>query len=207
MNSAARKSSDDLLIVHQGATVSDLSVIFDMSPQEVNRRIVGKVVPKTVASKIPRYALREAAPYLCNVIFDPEEFIKKMAPEKLPPKLQDAFWKAQRSRLAYEEDKGDLWRTERVIGVLSDAFKAIRMTVLMFGDTLEQVTEITPEQRTLIQELGDGMLASLHTNLIAAFANYQPPADEHGMPLSGHEGEMEVPQQESEDFDDGFGDD
>lgn len=202
------KSGAELELIYKGATVSDLAIIFDTSPIEVNRRIAGKVAPITHESKVPKYRIRDAAPYLCNVIFDPEEFLKGMSPAKLPPALQDAFWKAQLSRQKFEEDKGDLWRTQRVVEVMGEVFKTIRMTTLMFVDTLEQETEVTARQRKVIQDLADGLLKTAGDALVEQFADYVAPADEHGRPLK----EEEVPQfplsdSIEEPFDDGFGDD
>jgi hypothetical protein len=210
------RAASDLRVIYEGASSHELSVMFDLSVNEVNKRLVGKVAPVGVDAKAPRYRIREAAPYLCNVVFDPEEFIKSLSPAKLPAALQDAFWKAQINRQKFEEQKGDLWRTERVIEVLGNVFKTIRMTILMFNDTIEQKSDITPKQREIIQELGDGLLDTAHKNLVEAFSDYKPPADEHGTPLA----EEKVPALHMEDvsvidsngaraddgFDDGFDD-
>ena len=93
-----------------------------------------------------------------QVVFDIEQFLKNMSPAKLPPALQDAFWKAQRTRQEFEKDKGLLWDDTRVKEVLSEVFKTFRMTVLMFTDTVEQQTDLSPQQRLIITQLGDGLL-------------------------------------------------
>jgi hypothetical protein len=191
-----RKSIEDLVLMRQGASVADLAEIFGMTPQEVNKRIVGKVLPTNATGKTVRYHLREAAPYLCNVVFDVEDYLRTMSPEKLPPKLQKAFWEAQNARQKHEIDKGDLWKTERVIEVLSEVFKAIRVSVMMLNDTVEEQVELTKDQRDIITKIGDGFLNDAHAALVDKFKDYKPPADEHGRPL-GDEEEEEV-------FDDGF---
>lgn len=201
------KSSTEMRLLYNGASVSELGLIFDMSSHEVNRRIVGKVIPLTAEAKVPKYRIRDAAPYLCNVVFDPEEFIRNLTPSKMPPALSDAFWKGQRNKQKWEEDRGDLWRTERVISVLADVFKSFRMTVQMFGDTLEQQEELTPRQRQIIQDLGDGLILSAQQSLVDEFKDYVPADDEHGAPLTEEEANIIVDRHgESEPFDDGFGD-
>lgn len=206
------RAAADLRVIYEGASSHELSVMFDLSVNEVNKRLVGKVAPVGVDAKAPRYRIREAAPYLCNVVFDPEEFIKNLSPAKLPASLQDAFWKAQINRQKFEEQKGDLWRTERVIEVLGNVFKTIRMTILMFNDTIEQKSEITPKQREIIQELGDGLLETAHKNLVEAFADYKPPVDEHGTPLAEekapalHMEDVSVLDNDGARIDDGFDD-
>ena len=194
------KTAEDLVLMHQGASVADLSTIFNMSPQEVNKRIVGKVPPSRVQGKSIRYQIRDAAPFLVNVAFDPEEIIKNMAPEKLPSRLQKAFWEAQLARTKFEVEKGDLWSTQRVVEVLGKVFKAIRIAILMFNDTVEQETALSPEQRVILVRLGDRLLANAHKQLVEQFANYVPPADEHGRTLHEEVESDAVP------FDDGFGD-
>lgn len=175
------KTSDELKIVHVGATPSELGMMFGMTPQEVNKRIVGKVVPNKTEHKMPRYLVGEAAPYLCNVEFDIEAYIKQLTPSKLPTGVQKAFWAGLNARQDYEENRGDLWRTQRVVEVLSEVFKSISMTVQMFEDTVSQRFELTPEQRQVIIELSDGMRESARKALVDRFKDYTPAEDEHGM--------------------------
>lgn len=175
------KTSDELKIVHIGATPSELGMMFGMSPQEVNRRIVGKVVPVKTEHKLPRYRVGDAAPFLCNVEFDVEEYLKGLSPKKMPPSLQKAFWSALRERQDYEENRGELWRTARVVEVLGEVFKSISMTAQMFEDTVSQQSELTPEQRRIIIELSEGLRIAAKASLVDRFKNYRPADDEHGV--------------------------
>lgn len=175
------KTSDELKIVHIGATPSELGMMFGMSPQEVNRRIVGKVVPVKTEHKLPRYRVGDAAPFLCNVEFDVEEYLKGLSPKKMPPSLQKAFWSALRERQDYEENRGELWRTARVVEVLGEVFKSISMTAQMFEDTVSQQSELAPEQRRIIIELSEGLRTAAKASLVDRFKNYRPADDEHGV--------------------------
>lgn len=175
------KTSDELKIVHIGATPSELGMMFGMSPQEVNRRIVGKVVPVKTEHKLPRYRVGDAAPFLCNVEFDVEEYLKGLSPKKMPPSLQKAFWSALRERQDYEENRGELWRTQRVVEVLGEVFKSISMTAQMFEDTVSQQTELTPQQRKILVELSENLRTAAKASLVDRFKNYRPADDEHGV--------------------------
>lgn len=203
--------SEEAKVIYTGATASQLATIFGMTPQEVNKRIGGRVTP-SVATRPPRYAIRDAAPFLCNPVFDIEEFLKNMTPSKLPPMLQDAFWKAQNNRQEFEENQGDLWRTSRVVEVLMSVFKVIRMTALMFQDTVERQAELTPKQRQIIVELSDGLVETARKNLVEEFRDYHPPDDEHGRPLDSDVDIYEEAEADAraasarEEFDDGFDD-
>jgi hypothetical protein len=181
------RSEDLQQAINDGLPITTLGEIFKLDHKEVARRLAGRVTPLPSKDKYTRYRIRDAAPYLCEITTDPEELIKRLSAMKLPPALQDAFWKAQLSRQKYESARGELWSTSRVFDVISSAFKVIRLTILMFTDTVEQRTELNPDQRRIIQELGDGLLQSLNKTLQDEFAFYVPAPDEHGAPLSDQE--------------------
>jgi hypothetical protein len=187
--------------IYDGCTITTLGEMFGLEHKECKKRLVGKVPPVVPRKdKFERYRIRDAAPYLVDSKIDPEELFKNLSPSKWPPALQDAFWKAQNSKQKWEENRGDLWRTKRVFEVVTNAFKVIRMTILMFVDTVSQRTELSQEQRRIITELGDGLLESLSKALIEEFAFYDPSPDEHGAPLSDSQlmDTEEVPEVEEE---------
>lgn len=172
-------------VLFHGATVTDLANIFGGSQTDVQRKIAGKVTPVTGPGVTPiRYAIKDAAPHLVSQVIDAaalERAISRMSPAKLPPALSDTFWKAQRARLAYQEEAGELWKTERVAEALAEAFKPAAMSIKMFKDTLAQDHILTPEQAEHVTRMSDSLLASLHSALVAKFREYAPAPDEHGM--------------------------
>jgi hypothetical protein len=198
MTTARSEDAQDL--IYGGVPITTLGEIFGLDHKEVNKRLTGRIAPvaNTKGQKGLRYRVRDAAPFLCEMKMDPEEMIKNITPSKLPPALQDAFWKAQNSRQKWEENRGDLWRTARVFEVVGGAFKAIRLTILMFMDTVNQRVELSPDQRRIINELSDGLLVSLVKVLKENFADYMKHVDEHGMPLTMPE-PAEAPQEEEPD--------
>jgi hypothetical protein len=174
--------------IYDGVPATTLGEIFGLDHKDVVRRLSGRVQPiPNSKDKYVRYRIRDAAPYLCEMQVNPEEMLerlKKLSPAKWPSALQDAFWKAQLSRQKYHKERGELWSTTRVFEVISSAFKVIRLTILMFVDTVEQRTQLTDEQRRIITELGDGLLATLEKTLRDEFADHKPAPDEHGVPLT-----------------------
>lgn len=200
---------DEAKLIHVGATLAQLGQIFGMSYKTVQSRVVGRVTParpKGQTEKDPlRYHIRDVAPLLCDPQVDIEEILKSLTPAKIPPMLQDAFWKAQKSRLEVEEKLGHLWSTERVVKVIADAFKPCRMAILMFVEEIEQQEELTPAQRALLTSMSDGLLESLHEALVNEFKDYQPAEDEHGAPI-GHATSVAVHLADEAPFDDGFDD-
>lgn len=179
---------EQLDLVHGGLPITTLAQIFGLDTKDAQRRIVGKVMPvQDVKSKIAKYRLRDAAPHLIDVKFDVEAAIKKLPPSKIPPSLQDAFWKAQLSRQKFESNRGELWATHRVIETFAAAFKAVRMQILMFVDIVEQRDELSDKQRQIIQKLSDDLLDGLQKALVDEFELYAPPPDEHGAPIDAVE--------------------
>lgn len=199
------KANDEevVALIHGGVTVTTLAQIFGLDHKDVNKRLVGKITPVSGhKDRYVRYKIKDAAPFLIDLKVDPEEYLKNLSPSKLPPALQDAFWKSLLSRQKYEENKGDLWRTSRVFEVVSSAFKVIRLTILMFNETVSQQTQLTDRQREIIQGLTDGLLLSLRDALVEEFEMYVPPNDEHGKPLSEEDVTVAVGPIVEEDEDD-----
>jgi hypothetical protein len=210
MNARAQSESDILFLNH-GATISDLAIAFRLAPKTVKERLTGKISPVKQVGNTLRYAIADAAPHLCTPKVDFARVLKEMSPSKLPPMLQDAFWKAQRNRVAFEEDQGDLWRTEKVIKVFSEVAKNVRTTLLMAKDMVESETAITAEQKQVIVDMMDGLLSQIHVKLVQQFENYEPDHNEHGRPIEdiaeeAYEAEQTEDAQDEEEFDDGFDD-
>ena len=206
----SNRAEEEAKLIHVGATIPQLAQMFGLSQATIRSRITGRVSPsrpKGQTDKDPlRYHVRDVAPLLMDPQIDIEQLLKSLTPEKFPPRLQDPFWKAQKSRLDVEERMGNLWSTERVVEVLADAFKPVRMTIMMFVENVEQQTELTPRQRQIITDIADGLLLGLNTSLVDQFRDYHPKPDEHGVPLDASS-TVVVHIEEPEEFDDGFGDD
>lgn len=202
---AAANSGEEIEILHTGCTIAQLATVFDCTQREIKEKIVGKVQPSTPLHKAPvRYRLRDVAPLLCKVEMDVESALKSITPSKLPPMLQDAFWKAQRSKLAYMEEVGQLWSSERVIEAFAEALKPLRMNILMFQQRVSDEVGLTEPQRSLIVKISDKMLADLSQSLEEKFKDWKPNADEHVPPLSEAEilTAMETKEVEEDEEDD-----
>lgn len=203
----APQTQEQLDVMYGAVTATALSVIFAMDQKQVNKRLIGKVMP-VGDGKVLRYRIRDAAPHLVDMKFDVEEALKKIPPSKIPPALQDAFWKAQLSRQKFEENRGDLWRTSRVIEVMGTAFQVMRMQILMFRDTLQHHTELSDRQVKMLEKMSDDLLVGLRKALIDEFELYLSPDDEHGAPVHPQT-DVDISVEEDdglgEDEDDGLG--
>jgi hypothetical protein len=157
-------------IIYEGVSVSQLGAIFGIDNRTVTRKING-LSPCGTRVGHAIYELKEAAAYLVDPKGDIGEYIKKMNHRDLPPLLLKEFWTGQNARLKFEEEQGDLWRTEKVIEHMGEVFKTLRMTILLTRDRVERETELTDRQRLIIDNIIDGALGNMHLALVEQFEN------------------------------------
>lgn len=158
-------------IIYEGCSLSQLATIFDLDNREIARKIHG-LGPCGERMGYPIYKLADAAVYLVPPNKrDISDAIKRMSPRDLPPSLTKEFWAAQQARANFEEDQGDLWRTGEVVEVLGEVFKTSRMSLLLMRDQVERQSELTDQQRDIIQALIDGVLNEMSNSLVKRFNN------------------------------------
>lgn len=182
----APRTREEMAFVLGAVTTTTLAQIFGLDHKDVQKRLQGKCpeMGREEGTRYAMYRIRDAAPYLVDPNIDLDEYIKTLTPVRLPPALQDAYWKAQLSRQKYEENRGELWRTERVREVFATVAKNVRTTILLFEDSVEAETDLTVKQREIIRRISDGMLQQIKASLVDEFELYAPQADEHGMDAS-----------------------
>jgi hypothetical protein len=180
--SAARKQeghpnlerSDDpesSAIIYEGATVRQLALMFKMDPKVVMSK-VSSLVPCGRRRGTPIYPVSEAAARLVKPGYDIERVIMNMNHSDLPPMLQNAFWSAQKTRAAYEEMIGDLWRTSRVVRLISVLFNSVRMILLLLPDTIEREAGLTREQKQVVRRVVEGALVEGRKAIMKEFEGY-----------------------------------
>jgi hypothetical protein len=154
----------------KGLPASTISRLFRMEVDTCRRKI-RDLKPVGERNGYPLYSVAEAAEFLVQPRVDLEAYLKKLRPQDMPQGIQKSFWDAQNGRLKFMADAGHLWRTDRVQFVIADAFKVIRQRVLLFADTVDRQTGLTEEQRTIVQNMADGLLEDLHAAIIEHFKN------------------------------------
>jgi hypothetical protein len=86
----------------------------------------------------------------------------------LPKGLAKEFWYGQNQRLNYLERIGDLFDTRAVVELASDAFKTIRLSLMLVADAVERETGLTVAQREIIDRLMHAALETMREKLIDA---------------------------------------
>lgn len=115
---------------------------------------------------VPLYDFRQALPYLVKPKVNVARHIQKMGSEDLPKALQKDVWDAKLKRQTWEERARQLWRSEDVIEVLSEAFKSIKSATRLWVDQLADEHHLSDELRNDLRDLVDGLQKSLHDRLV-----------------------------------------
>lgn len=142
-----------------GVTVAFLAQVFQMDHNKVKRKLVNCPVKARRTRGTMQvqhlYDLKTAASYLVEARIDPEDIIKSLRKEDLPPSISTAYWDAQLKRQKWEEQAGQLWRTNVISTVIGSMFQTIKFTIQLWADTLERQTGLSGDQRDLLNALTD----------------------------------------------------
>lgn len=154
----------------QGVTVSFLAQVFRMDNAAVKRKLVNCPILESRRRGTTQvqhlYDLATAAKFLVEVEIDAKMLISRLKREDLPPAISTAYWDALLKKQKYEENAGDLWRTEKVWDVLAGTFQNLKFTMQLWPETIERTTGLTDEQRELMQEMIDGMQQELFDAMV-----------------------------------------
>lgn len=185
-------------MIYEGATISQLAKLFKMDPKVVTTK-VSSLLPVGRRRGTPIYLVPEAAARLVKPGYDIERVIMGMNHSDLPPMLQNAFWSAQKTRAAYEEMIGDLWRTSRVVRLISVLFNSVRMILLLLPDTIEREAGLSREQKAVVRRVVEGALVEGRKAIMKEFENYGDGPEYDGP--AGSEGPLVI--REHQPHDDG----
>lgn len=151
----------DLGLVYAGVSAHWLAHVFGMDKNTVKKKLARcEVAGKN--GQTPLYRIKDAAAWLIPPKVDIMTYIKGLRAQDLPPVLNDAYWSAMIKRQKWEENAGDLWRTNDVLSVFGSAALRIKSTVQLWVDELDRVVGITDEQRVMLSQLSDGLLEEVH---------------------------------------------
>lgn len=171
-------------IIYEGATIRQLALMFKQDPKLVTAK-VSSLVPVGRRAGTPIYSVPEAASRLVKPGYEIERVIMNMNHSDLPPMLQNAFWSAQKTRASYEEMIGDLWRTSRVVRLISVLFNSVRMILLLLPDTIEREAGLSREQKAVVRRVVEGALVEGRKSIMKEFEGYADGPEYDGIGGSG----------------------
>lgn len=139
-----------------GVSVAWLAKAFRMDLKTVRNKLVD-CPPLEKKGTGYTYSLPVAASFLVRPRIDVASYIAALEPKDLPVQLQPTYWSAQLQRQKWEVEARQLWPTEDVVDVLAEVFKAIKFSVQLWPDTVEQMTSLSEEQRGILVKEADAM--------------------------------------------------
>ncbi len=151
----------DLESIEAGVSVFWLAKHFALEVSTVRKKIAGCRALRRKTSG-PLYALKAAAPDLVQPKMDPEQLIRSMKSQDLPPHLQNQFWQAAVTRLRWEREAGELWETEDVLDALGAVFKLVRSSTQLWPDTVAEMVGLSDDQRAALLNQVDVLLNEIH---------------------------------------------
>ena len=157
-------SRGDTESVETGVSVFWLAKHFGLEVSTVRKKIAGCRASRRKTSGF-LYLIKDAAPYLVQPKMDPEQLIRTMKSQDLPPHLQNQFWQAAVTRLKWERDAGELWLTEDVLDAFGEMFKLIKTSSQLWPDTVAEMVGLSDEQRTALQDQVDMLLTEVHASI------------------------------------------
>ena len=158
--------SPDITQIFRGVTVTWLMQAFRMDRSTVKKRMANCQPLKYGKGNVPIYDFVQACEYLVKPKVDLDEYLKRLKPEDLPLDLRKEYWEAQLKKQRWEEKAGQLWRTEDVIEVYSEALKHIKTSTQVWASNLDRKTGLSTEQYDLLISMTDRLLSDMHQRLL-----------------------------------------
>ena len=169
----ARKTNaanNDLCIEYaiQGFSKAVLAKLFQLDRSTIQRHLKG-IPSDGMRSGYPIFKVARVAPVLLKVIgLDNEEALNN--PDKMKPSDRKDHWQAVQAEQKAMESSGDLWHTEKVIELVSQSFKHIKLSVQLFSDIVERESSLTEDQIKTIQGLSDNLLEDMRERLLSGLS-------------------------------------
>lgn len=160
----------DLVDVYGGVSANWLAQIFGSDVKTIKKKLARAegVRVGTGRGGVALYNIAAAAAYLVKPKIDLIQYVKGLRPNDLPPILNDSYWAAMLKRQKWQENAGDLWRTEDVLAVLGDTAFMIKSTAQLWVEDIDRLHGISPEIRKTITQQVDTLLESIHEEMIEA---------------------------------------
>lgn len=140
-----------------GFSISQLAELFELDRRTVTNKL-RSLESSAYRHQSPVYRLKDAAPLLVG------EGNSKTS--RRNAESEKDFWDAQLKRQRFEENAGDLWRTEKIVDVLAGCFKQFRESVVVFIDAMEHESGLPPEVILKTKTFGDGLLEGVRKRLL-----------------------------------------
>lgn len=150
-----------------GVNISWLATAFRIETKTARKRIAGlkPIGFGTRGEEI--YDFLDAASYLAPPQRDKfARWIGTLRTSDLPTQLQDSYWAAMRKRQIWEQNAGELWKTDDVAELLGDVFKMLKSNMQLWTDNIDANGDLPGDQRDKLTQMVDGLQNDLYQSLV-----------------------------------------
>lgn len=160
----------------RGASINQLSQLFELDRRTVADRLRG-VTPSGRRSTFPIYRIADVAELLVSGYMSEEQLTE--AQKRQRADKEKDYWDARLKEQKFLENQGDLWRTDKVIEVLSTVFKEFREAMVQFVDKIEHESDLPTHLVNKTKSFSDGLLVELREKLVM-MDTHEDDEDEEG---------------------------
>lgn len=175
--------SESRAIIYQGATIPQLAAMFELKSADVLRKLANVAPTGKNTDGKDLYRVREAASQLARLPDNVVAQVMRLNHMDLPPMLRKEYWTGQNAMLKFLQAEGELWDTGAVVEYVAEAFKTIRMSLLLMTDTLERDSDLSETQRETLKTIIDSTLGDIRERLVITFQGRF--TDDNGRPGGG----------------------
>lgn len=144
-----------------------LAEVFDMDPATVRKRLIRCPKLGMAGGNRPVYDFKTACQYLLPPKMTADEFIQTLHHAKLPPEVNKVFWQAQRERLRYLRDAGEVWHTADVLQVLGQVNMTFKDRLDMLVEDVREMKGISDQHVEKIEQMAHALKSDLYEALVA----------------------------------------
>lgn len=164
MQNSGKGADMNIDAVMHGVTIGWLAQALNMNHASVKQKL--RDCPPLFRRKSGFvYDIKVAMRYLVPPVFNVDEYLKTMRVEDLPVRLQTEYWSAKIKRQQFEEDAGQLWRTEKVVEVFGQVFQILKFSMQLWVDNLERKSKLSVEQRKMLIEMVDALQQEIYEKM------------------------------------------
>lgn len=145
----------------RGVTTTWLMQAFTLPRRRVESLLTGCPVVRTGQNNARIYDFREAVKYLVKPRVNLKQYLEGLEPKDLPEQLRSEFWGARLKEQKARHNARDLWRSEDVVAAFGELFKMIKDTAILWPDALEESTDLSTEQRDLLDDMVRNLLSQI----------------------------------------------
>lgn len=151
-----------------GVNVTWLATAFRIDNRTARKRLAGLKPIGFGGRGDEIYDFVDASMYLAPPQRDKfSRWISTLRTSDLPTQLQDSYWAAMRKRQIWEQNAGELWKTDDVAEVMGEVFKTIKSNIQLWVDNIDSNGDMPEDLRNKLQQMADGLQNEIYQSLVS----------------------------------------